>query len=57
MNKELKKQIELSIAINQIGFEYFKNCIKNGATPAEAKKEMMTKSAQEISKRIMEVIK
>lgn len=47
------KQIEImtneqtqQAAINQVGFEYFTNCINNGATSNEAKDEMMTKEAQ-----------
>ena len=40
-------------AIEMIGFDYFMNCIKNGATPEQAKKEMLTKQAQkEIAKRV-----
>ncbi len=39
---------QLEAAINMIGFEYFLNCIKNGATPEQAKKEMMTETAQKI---------
>jgi len=46
------------IAINQIGFEYFLNCIKNGASPDQAKKEMLKDEAQaEISKRVKELLK
>ena len=41
-------ELNLKLAIDQIGFEYFSQCIKNGATPEEAKKEMMTESAQRI---------
>ncbi len=53
MTYEEKKQV----AINQIGFEFFTSCIKNGATPDEAKAEMMTVDAQKIiSKRVLEVL-
>ena len=46
----------MMIAIDQIGFEYFKNCIANGATDEEAKAEMMTENAQIIiAKRIKEI--
>jgi len=42
-----------TVAIELVSFEYFKNCIKNGATPEQAKKEMLTEKAQkEIAKRI-----
>ena len=41
-------QENLTIAINLIGFEYFTNCVKNGATAEEAKAEMMTENAQTI---------
>jgi len=34
------------VAIEVVSFEYFKQCIKNGATPSEAKAEMMTEKAQ-----------
>ena len=44
-------------AINQIGFEYFKNCIANGATPDEAKSEMMTDKAQkEMANKVNQII-
>lgn len=46
-----------TVVIEMIGFEYFKNCVNNGATPEEAKAEMMTEKAQkEIAKRIQEVL-
>ena len=46
-----------TIAINQIGFEYFKSCIANGSTPEQAKSEMLTESAQkEIARRIKEIL-
>jgi len=44
-------------AIEMIGFDYFMNCIKNGATPEQAKKEMLTEQAQkEIAKRVKLII-
>jgi len=46
-------ELNLHLAINQVGFEYFLNCIKAGATPEQAKAEMLTEKAQqEIAKRI-----
>ena len=49
----MRNSDKLTIAIETIGFDYFSNCIKNGATVEEAKKEMLTEKAQkEISKRI-----
>lgn len=51
------KNISQTIAIHLIGFEYFETCIKNGATPEQAKAEMMTESAQiEMAKRISEIL-
>ena len=42
-----------TVAIELVSFEYFKNCIKNGATVEQAKAEMLTEKAQkEIAKRI-----
>lgn len=43
---------ELRIAIEMISFEYFKNCIKNGATPEQAKieKERQVKKAAFLKK-------
>ncbi len=58
LNKQLnKKKMETAdkktAAIEMIGFDYFMNCIKNGATPEQAKSEMLTEKAQkEIAKRI-----
>jgi len=50
------QEITQAIAINQIGFEYFTNCIKNGATPEQAKAEMLTEKAQKIiADRIKEI--
>ena len=47
-----------TIAIEQVGFEYFKNCIKNGATPEQAKTEMLTdKATKIISERVKELLK
>lgn len=41
------------VAIRMIGFEYFSNCMKNGASAMEAKREMMSEKGQkEIAKRI-----
>ena len=49
----MKNSDKLTIAIETIGFDYFSNCIKNGATAEEAQKEMLTEKAQkEISERI-----
>tara|TARA_R100000544_G_C2167207_1_gene30488 strand:+ start:280 stop:444 length:165 start_codon:yes stop_codon:yes gene_type:complete len=48
---------KLTVAIETIGFDYFVNCIKNGATPEQAKAEMLTEKAQkEIAKRIQLLI-
>ena len=45
-------------ALHFVSFEYFTNCVKNGATPTQAKKEMLTKAAQEtINKKINELLK
>lgn len=52
------ENLNQTLAINFIGFEYFKNCIQNGATPEEAKKEMLTESAQKtMAERIKEITK
>lgn len=49
----MTKENKLTVAIETIGFDYFSNCIKNGATAEEAKAEMLTERAQkEIAKRI-----
>ena len=49
MTKANKK----TVAIETVGFDYFINCINNGATPAQAKAEMLTSKAQkEIAKRV-----
>jgi len=49
----MRNSDKLTIAIETIGFDYFSNCIKNGATPEQAKAEMLTEKAQkEILKRI-----
>lgn len=54
----MKKSISNQILINMVGFEYFKECIKNGATPEQAKAEMMTPKAQnEIKKRALKLVK
>lgn len=46
------------VAIETVSFEYFKQCIKNGATPEQAKAEMLTDKAQKIiAKRVKEIIK
>lgn len=46
------------LAIKMIGFDYFKNCIKNGATEKEAKAEMLTEDAQLImAERIKLILK
>ena len=62
----MQQQLKLTIMTNQeaftiaaqtAGFEFFSNCIKNGATPAQAQKEMMSKEGQKtISKRIQEIL-
>ena len=53
----MKKQDKLTLALETVSFEYFKNCIKNGATPEQAKKEMLTEEAQKtIAKRVKEVL-
>ncbi|UXQ88769.1 hypothetical protein [Tenacibaculum phage Larrie] len=44
MSTELDKRV----AIDMVGFEYFKQCISNGATPEEAKREMLTEEACKI---------
>ena len=45
------------VLISEIGFDYFTNCIENGAIPEEAKAEMMTPAAQYIiAKRIQNII-
>lgn len=50
--------MEKLVAIEVVSFEYFKECIKNGATPEEAKAEMMTENAQEvIASRVREILK
>jgi len=50
--------MENLVAIETVSFEYFKQCIKNGATPSEAKDEMMTKEAQLIiASRVKEILK
>jgi len=49
----MNKQNLISLAINQVGLEYFTQCIKAGATEEEAKAEMLTEPAQmEMSRRI-----
>tara|TARA_R100000541_G_scaffold12875_1_gene21458 strand:- start:2913 stop:3077 length:165 start_codon:yes stop_codon:yes gene_type:complete len=49
----MKNSHKITLAIETIGFDYFSNSIKNGATIEEAKAEMLTEKAQkEISKRI-----
>lgn len=49
----MKTADKKTAAIEMIGFDYFMNCIKNGATPEQAKAEMLTEKAQkEIAKRI-----
>jgi len=46
------------IAINEIGFEYFKQCIANGASPEQAKAEMLTPEGSKIiADRIKEILK
>jgi hypothetical protein len=50
---KMKTADKKTAAIEMIGFDYFMNCIKNGATPEQAKAEMLTEKAQkEIAKRI-----
>jgi len=44
----MNKHNLISLAINQIGLEYFTQCIKAGATEEEAKAEMLTGEAQKI---------
>ena len=46
------------IAINQVGFEYFKQCIEKGATPEQAKAEILTPEASKvIAARVKEILK
>ena len=53
----MRNSDKLTIAIETIGFDYFLNCIKNGATPKQAKAEMLTEKAKkEIAKRIQLLI-
>lgn len=54
----MTQEVKQTIAINQVGFDYFQNCINNGATPEEAKAEMMTERAlQIIAERVRELLK
>lgn len=47
----------LQVAIEVVSFDYFKECVKNGATPEQAKAEMLTERAQkEIIKRVNEIL-
>lgn len=62
-NKETEKDFkmnreqELRIAINEIGFAFFKKCMENGATAEQAQKEMMRKENQKIiAQRILEIM-
>jgi hypothetical protein len=53
----MNNQEAFTIAAQTAGFEYFANCIKNGATPEQAKKEMMSKEGQKtISERIKQIL-
>lgn len=48
---------KLTLAIETVSFDYFSNCINNGATPEQAKSEMMTEKAQkEIAKRVKSIL-
>ena len=52
-NNKMTKANKKTVAIETVGFDYFINCINNGATPAQAKAEMLTSKAQkEIAKRV-----
>jgi len=52
------QELELRIAIEMVSFDYYKECILNGATDEEAKKEMMSEKGQlEMAKRIKEILK
>jgi hypothetical protein len=49
----MTNQEKFLAATQTVGFEYFMNCVKNGATPEQAKKEMMSEKGQKtIAKRI-----
>ena len=53
----MTKQANIQIATEMIYFEYFCKCVNSGATPEQAKEEMLTSKAQaEIEKRIKEII-
>lgn len=53
----MKAEHKLQIAIHSVGFDYFTQCINNGATPEQAKAEMMTEKAQkEIAMMVKQVM-
>ena len=46
-----------TLAIELVGFEFFKTCIKNGATDKEAKAEMIRpENMQIMSERVNEIL-
>lgn len=54
---ELTQTQKTTAAIHMIGFEYFQACVANGATPEQAKAEMLKPEAQEeIAKRVNEIL-
>jgi len=44
----MSNEIKIQLAVNQIGFEYFKQCVANGASPEQAKAEMLTPEGSKI---------
>lgn len=52
------QEIKIRVAIELVGLDYFTSCINNGATPEQARAEMMMPDVQaEIARRIQLCIK
>jgi len=51
------QEMNIKVAIEIASYEYFSNCINNGATPAQAAKEMEAPDAQMIiAKKALQMI-
>jgi len=57
MTPAQKQELNFKAVTEMVGFEYYKICIKNGATDAQARKEMLSKQGSEtIAKMIADVL-
>lgn len=54
----MQNEIKVRAAIELVSLEYFSQCIANGATPEQAKEEMISEAGTKtMAERIKEIIK